>query len=376
MARLAASLVASTLAVLMPRWSRSRYTPVMKLSVSGENFLERAALALGIPPTTLMHTHMSFLRARAIMVGVKLGVFDALVDGPLDAAAVARQCDTSVAGTAKLLHALTGSGYLTFTHDTFALSAFARKWVTKDSPTSLRDKLLFEFIEWSLVEGIEDYVRSGEPLDMHGFASSEQWGLYQRAMRALSGLAAPELVARTPVPAHAKTMLDIGGSHGYVSVAMCRKYPQLTATVLDLPEAIAAAAPILAKEKMGPRVTHWPANALDDDLGTQAWDFIYVSQLLHHFDERANRDLLRRIARALKPNGVVVVVELVRPKSPHDVGQVGALLDLYFAVTSQAGTWSVEEIEKWITDAGLQTEKSIALRTVPGAFEVIGQKTP
>lgn len=347
----------------------------MKLTIAGENLLERAALLLGIPPVTLMDTHVSFMRARAIMVGTRLGVFDVLTDGALSAADVAARCGTSTIGTTKLLNALAGSGYLTYTDARYELSSVARKWLGRDSPTSMRDKVLFEFIEWSMVEGFEDYVRTGEPLDMHDFASGEQWGLYQRAMRALTGLAAPEIVARTPVPAHATTMLDIGGSHGFISVAMCRKYPALTATVLDLPSAVEQAAPILAREGMGDRVVHWPGNALEDDLGTSAWDFIYVSQLLHHFEARVNRELLRRIARALRPNGVVVVVEMLRPASPHDAGQVGALLDLYFALTSQSGTWSIDEMQGWIADAGLSVDKPIRLRTVPGAAEIIGRKT-
>lgn len=348
----------------------------MKLKVVGENLLERIALLLGMPPVTLMDTHVSFMRARAIMVGTKLGVFDALTDGPLGATDVATRCGTSKVGTAKLLNALTGSGYLTFSDGRYALSTAARKWLGRDSPTSMRDKVLFEFIEWSMVEGFEDYVRTGEPLDMHSFASGEQWGLYQRAMRALTGLAAPEIVARTPMPPHASTMLDIGGSHGFISVAMCRRYPALTATVLDLPNAVAQAAPILAREGMGDRVVHWPGNALVDDLGTNAWDFIYVSQLLHHFEERVNRELLRRIARALRPSGVVVIVEMLRPASPHDAGQVGALLDLYFALTSQSGTWSIDEMEGWIADAGLVVDRPIHLRTVPGAAEIVGRKGP
>lgn len=347
----------------------------MKLTVTGENLIEKAALALGIPPVTIMDTHMSFLRARAIMVGTRLGVFDVLAAGPMTAAVLAERCNTSPTGTEKLLNALTGSGYLTFRDGRFALTATARKWLTSDSPTSVRDKVLFEFIEWSLAEGFEDYVRTGEPLDMHGFIDEEQWALYQRAMRALSGLAAPELVSRTPVPAHATTMLDIGGSHGFISVAMCRKYPALRATVLDLPEAVAQAAPILAKEQMGDRVVHWPANALEDDLGTNAWDFVYVSQLLHHFDERTNRDLIRRITRALRPRGVLVVVEMVRPNSPNDAGQVGALLDLYFALTSRSGTWSIEQMQGWMTDAGLVPQSPVYLRTVPGAAEVVGTKS-
>lgn len=346
----------------------------MKLKVSGENLFEKAALALGIPPVTLMDTHMSFLRARAIMVGTRLGVFDALAAAPLTAAVVAERCGTSMTGTAKLLNALTGSGYLEFSHGAFALSPVARKWLTSDSPTSMRDKVLFEFVEWSLAEGFEDYVRTGLPLDIHGFASDEQWGLYQRAMRALSGLAAPEIVARTPVPAHAQTMLDVGGSHGFISVAMCRKYPSLRATVLDLPAAVDQAAPILAREQMGDRVTHWAGNVLEDDLGSNAWDFIYVSQLLHHFDERTNRELLRRIARAMRPGGVLAVVEMLRPRSPNDSGQVGALLDLYFALTSKSGTWSIDEMQGWIDDAGLVAQEAVHLRTVPGTAALLGSK--
>jgi SAM-dependent methyltransferase len=344
----------------------------MKLTVSPENPLERLVLALGIPPITLMDTHVSFMRARAIMVGTKLGLFDALAAGPLGAAAVARQCGTAPGSTEKLLNALVGSGYLTFRNARYALSSTARKWVTATSPASIRDKVLFEFVEWALVEKFEEYVRTGRPLDMHRSVSDEEWRLYQRAMRALSGLAAPEIVRRTPMPAGAAAMLDIGGSHGFISVAMCRRYPGLRAVVLDLPQAVAHAAPILAREGMGDRVTHRAGDALIDDLGTDSWDFIYVSQLLHHFDEPTNRALVNRIARALRPKGVFVILEMIRPTSPNDSGQVGALLDLYFALTSQSGTWSIREMQAWQRDAGLESHKVIRLRTVPGAAEIIG----
>ena len=127
---------------------------------------------------------------------------------------------------------------------------------------------------------------------------------------------------------------------------------------------------------MGDRVTHRAGDALGDDLGTAAWDFVYVSQLLHHFDEATNRELVRRIARALRPNGALVVLEMIRPASPNDAGQVGALLDLYFALTSQSGTWSIAEMQGWQRDAGLVVQKPIRLRTVPGAAEVIALKPP
>ena len=346
----------------------------MRLKVAPDNPLERIGLALGIPPVTLMDTHMAFIRARAIMVGTKLGIFDALMHGPLAAAEIAARCGTSPNATAKLLTALAGSGYLRARGGRFAPTSTSRTWLSSGSPKSLRDKVLFEFIEWSFVERVEDFVRTGAPVDMHRSASNEQWALYQRAMRALAGIAAPEVVRRTPMPAGATAMLDIGGSHGYVSVAMCRKHPRLSATVLDLPAAVAQAAPILANEGMGERVVHRAGDATGEDFGVDRWDFVFVSQLLHHFDEATNRDLVARIARALKPGGHLVVLELIRAVSAARASQVGALLDLYFALTSRSGTWSIEEIRAWQRDAGLAPWKTIRLRTVPGAAEIVARK--
>jgi SAM-dependent methyltransferase len=346
----------------------------MKLSVRPENPFERVALALGLAPVTLVDTHMSFLRARSILVATRLGVFEALAQGPLTGNEVAARCGTAAAATTTLLNALVGSDYLRFRGGRYALAPVARKWLLADSPHSLRDKILFEFFEWSIVEGMEEFVRSGRAQDLHQSEEDGRWAAYQRAMRALSGLAAPEIVRRTPVPSTATTMLDIGGSHGFISVAMCRRYPALRAVILDLPSAVKYAAPLLEKEQMGGRVIHRAGDALTDDLGDSQWDFIYVSQLVHHFDEPTNRSFMRRVARALRPGGVVCVVELIRPKNPGGSGQVGALLDLYFALTSQSGTWSVEEITAWQREAGLAPMRPIHLRTVPGAAEILARR--
>jgi SAM-dependent methyltransferase len=346
----------------------------MKLRVGAENLLERVVLWLGIAPVTIVDTHMAFIRARSIMVGTALGVFDALAARPLPAGEVAARCGTSPAATEKLLNALVGSDYLRFDRGLYALAPVARKWLTSDSRQSVRDKLLFEFVEWELTTRMEDFVRTGQPLEIHQSGDEDQWRLYQRAMRALAGLGVPEIVRRTPVPRGATRMLDIGGSHGYVSVAMCRRHPSLSAVVLDLPDAVRHATPILAAEGMGDRVVHRAGDALAEDFGTSEWDLIFVSQLLHHFDEATDREFARRVSRALKPGGTFVILEMARPKSPRDAGQVGALLDLYFALTSQSGTWSIEEMSGWQRDAGLAPGKTIVLRTVPGAVEVVATK--
>jgi SAM-dependent methyltransferase len=339
----------------------------MKLGIIPENILERVALAAGVVPRPILDTLVAMMLARTIMAAAKLGIFEALASGPLPAHQVAAHCGTDPCATEKLLTALAGCGYVRAEHGQYALAPVARTWLLTDSPRSLRDQMLMQFTEWEWIEGYEEFVGSGTPRDIHESMSDDEWGLYQRSMRALAGGSASEVGRRTPVPKGVRDMLDIGGSHGYYSVAICRRHPGLRAVILDLPEAVKHAAPILLREGMGDRVRHRAGNALTDDLGTQAWDLVFIANLVHHFDEQANRDLVRRIARALRPGGILVIQDFMRVQKPGEGGQIGALNELYFALTSQSGSWSLAEITGWQREAGLVPRKPLRLLSLPGA---------
>ena len=111
---------------------------------------------------------------------------------------------------------------------------------------------------------------------------------------------ASEVARRIPVSRSARKMLDIGGSHGYYSIMLCRRLTGLLSVVFDLPEAVGYAATILAREGMGERIVHRAGNALTDNLGNEEYDLIFIGNLLHHFDGKASRDLVNRSAHALR----------------------------------------------------------------------------
>ena len=338
----------------------------MRFGLKPENPIERVVTRLNLVPQPLIETQMAFILARVVMVGTKVGVFEALAEGAATAASVAQRCGVEAAATEKLLFALAGAGYVRSEGDRYALTPMARKWLLRDSPISLVDKILFQFDEWDWIERAEDYVRTGQSLDLHDVISGEQWGRYQRGMRALAGTVAAETVRRLPVPRSATQMLDIGGSHGYYSVALCRRHKNLRSIVLDLPQAIDHAAALLASEGMGDRVVHRQGNALTEDLGSEAYDIVFTAQLVHHLNEKQNRDLAMRVARALRPGGVYAILEEFRPRTAKDAGQLGALLEFYFALTSESGTWAPEEMAAWQRDASLRPQRPIHFRTVLG----------
>lgn len=339
----------------------------MRIGAIPENPIEAVIARLNVAPRPLLETQLAYTLARVIMAGTELGVFDALADGDATAEEVARRCGTNPAATEKLLFALAGAKYLNATDAGYALTPLSRKWLLSDSEHSLADKLLLQLHEWRWLERSEDYVRTGEPLALHEIASDEEWDAYQRGMRSMARALSSEVVRRMPVPDGATAMLDIGGSHGYYSVALCRRHERLRSTVLDLPQAVEHAAPLLAEEGMGDRVVHRAGDALAEDLGAEAYDLVIIVQLVHHFSDDENRELTARVARALRPGGIYAIVEEFRSPTPKDAGQVGALLDFYFALTSQSGTWSPEEMAEWQRQAGLEAHKTIRFRTMPGS---------
>ena len=346
----------------------------MKIGAIPENLLERLAMVFGLVPTPFIDTFNAVIVARAVMVATKLDVFDALASRPLSATELAKQLGLDAAALEKLLNVLVAIGYVKTGPAGFAPTRLVRKWLMRDSPRSIRDNMLLRFLEWQAIETTEEFVRTGKALDVHDLIHDEQWDVYQRGMRSLARLSAPEVAVRTPCLGNPLMMLDVGGGHGAYSAAFCRRYPQLQATILDLPQAVDAATPLVAEEDLEERIFHKAGNALTEDLGRAAWDIILVSHLVHHFSDAQNRSLMRRAADALRPNGIVVILDVLRDSSREVGSQTGALLDLYFAITSLSGTFSAEQIAGWLTPTRLGIERIIPLRSAPGISLVVARK--
>jgi SAM-dependent methyltransferase len=347
----------------------------LRLAIKPDSLIEAIALRTNLAPEPIVETQIALVSARAIMAATELGVFSCLEERPLRAAEIATACSLDQRATEALLGALVSTRYLQYHASRYKLTAKSRKWLAPKQGWSLFDYMPHVRDVWRFADGLERFVRDGVSLEIHEAGLSEdEWNRYQRAMRSLSAGAAQEVARRLPIGSGARRMLDIGGSHGYYSVALCRRHKQLSSVILDLPAAIAHAAPILAAEGMGDRVRHQAGNALTDDLGEDLYDVILVSNLVHHFTAAQNRDLTIGAARALKPGGLVAIQELVRPESPNSGDQVGQILNLFFALTSTSGTWSIVEMEGWIRGAGLTPQHPVFLRSIPGTAQVCGSK--
>lgn len=343
----------------------------MRVGATPENLFESLALAVGYVPRPILDTQASMIFARAIQAAAQLGVFDVLASSPLTVEEIADRCNLHPDSLRKLLNALAYSGYLERDKDRYRLGVVARKWLLSTGH-SLRDYVVGRSLAWDWLNQLEEFVRTGKSVQIHQEMSEQQWGQYQRGMRSLASISGARVARYTPVPPGARKMLDIGGAHGFYSVMLCRRYPGLQATILELPEAIECAAPILAEEGMGDRVVYQAGNALTEDFGVETYDLILISNVIHHFDAGTNRKLFRLLRRALRPGGYLVVQGSILPINGND--QPGRLWDLFFAMTSDAGSWTYKDIAKWQQEAGLTPRKPIHLGMPPGSGQQVAVK--
>lgn len=324
---------------------------------------------------------LDFLGAQAfrtLSVAVKLDVFETLAGGGLTAAETARRIQADERGTTILLEALEALGYVMKEDGHFANTAMTSKWLLRRSPTNLADGIAFlegmVFDRWG---HLSDSIRRGKPV-----VAGEEWlsqhpgsyRVYEQGMIAAARIAADEVVAKAELASAARRLLDLGGGHGVYAVKFCRRYPNLSARVFDLPQALDVARETIAAEGIGDRISVQEGDFWIDDLGA-GYDAVLLFNILHAFLPEKNKALLGKVARSLNWGGRIVILEPIAEELSSPAAKAFARLQsLNFFNDLEGQTYSFPEIASWIKETGFAGPKQVNLRKSPGFSLVLATK--
>jgi len=104
-------------------------------------------------------------------------------------------------------------------------------------------------------------------------------------------------------------VFDFGGGKGRLAIALARKYPELKATVVDLPVVCDGARAQIDAEGLGARVEFWPLDFFNDDLPTAVADAILFVRVLHDWSDEEASSLIQRTRPCLRDSGAIIVIE-------------------------------------------------------------------
>ncbi|GKS11047.1 SAM-dependent methyltransferase [Paenibacillus chitinolyticus] len=101
-------------------------------------------------------------------------------------------------------------------------------------------------------------------------------------------------------------LLDIGGGAGTYSIALCKKYSDLKATILDLEPILKTTNEVVAASGFSERIHTKAANYHHDHFGNHA-DAILLSNVLHQESPEMCISILKRALQAMNDNGQLIV---------------------------------------------------------------------
>lgn len=316
---------------------------------------------------------------RAVCAALRLGVFEALGAGPLTAPETARRIGASELGTTLLLEALDPLGYVEKKNERYVNTEMTRKWLLQKSPTSISGGIPFlESMVFDRWGNLGESIRRGRPV-ISGYDWLEEhpgsWRTYQEGMIAVARMAADEVVARVRLPLTARRLLDVAGGHGLYSVRFCRRYPALSATVFDVPQALEITRETIEAEKMSDRVAVQEGDIWSGELGTN-YDVALLFNITHAFLPEKNADLLRMVAGALKRGGLIAIMDQITGKAASSVARaLSRLQGLNYFNDLGAKTYTFDEIAGWLKDAGFTKLRRVRLTKMPGFGLALGMRT-
>ena len=179
----------------------------------------------------------------------------------------------------------------------------------------------------------------------------------------------PWLLAHVPRPC--RLALDVGSGGGRFTRELARRCDHVFG--LDISPATVAAAERLTARRLQ-NVEFVTGDVREMDLPPNTFDCIVSIACLHHLDLDA---AYRRLAQALRPSGILLVVDLVRSKGLKDRGRdlvaapVAAFLNLFHTghlrrPHEQREAWR-EHGENDAQQLTTRQVKAIAARALPGA---------
>lgn len=152
------------------------------------------------------------------------------------------------------------------------------------------------------------------------------------------------------VPGDRRRLLDLGGSSGVFSFALAERYPDLQATILDLPEMVALSSEFNEGRPHAARIAYHAADFFADTL-PPGHDVALMANIVHDWTAEQNRALIRRAASALAPRGLLAILDVLLPDDAPTL--YGALFGIDMFLVAEGEAYAESDVRTWMREAGL-----------------------
>lgn len=311
--------------------------------------------------TNIMRLTTGYWASATLLAASELNLFGALSQDAGTSEAVASRLNADPRAVAMLLDACAALGLLTKETQGenvyYANTPSSAFFLVPESPGYMGGALRWAADQYAAWGNLAQSVRTGQPAvspDLHLGADAEQTrafvlGMHQRALGMARGVI--HFVDMSGVT----DVLDVGGGSGAFSCLLAQKYPTLQSTVLDLSSIVAISEDLIAQLGVSDRVKTRAGDAVTEDYGTEAYDAILFSGVLHQMSPATIQSMLAKARKALRPQGKLFICDLMTDAAGTHA-PAAHLFSLQMLLTSEEGAvFAAESCVQWLENAGFES---------------------
>ena len=274
-----------------------------------------------LSPAHIMQVAMGFWPAKVVLSAVELGVFTTLGSKSMTGRELQAALGLHSRANPDFFDTLVALNMLERDGDgaegKYRNTAETGRFLDQNSPQyragflEMANARLYPF--WG---NLTDGLRTGQPQNEIKHTGTSMFSqLYaeparlEQFMRAMSGISAGNFqsFAKKFDFSRYKTMCDIGGATGQLSLLVAAHHPHMRCTSADLPEATQVANRSIAAAGLGDRVSTTPIDFFAQPLPKA--DVITMGMILHDWNLERKMGLIRKAYDALPPDGAFIVIE-------------------------------------------------------------------
>ncbi|MFQ5992417.1 MAG: methyltransferase [Nitrospiraceae bacterium] len=295
-----------------------------------------------------------YWETKILLTAVRLDLFSVLDGKELTLSQLAQRMEAHERTLGLLVNALVAIGVLQKDADRVANTTVASTYLVRSSPEYVGHLLILHDAEWNNWGELENTIRTGRsPVSRHVFEADPELGANVLAVLHRVGQQSGPALAKRLSLDDVRSMLDLGGGAGTNAIAFCTTYPQLTATVFDLPSTLKVAERTIKEAGLESKIALLPGDFHTDPLGGP-YDLVLMSDILHYQDPDQNAALVRKVLPHLTDGGRLVIKDRFLEESGTSPAWTTAFAVHILLNTDRGRCYTTTEAMHWMQQAGFR----------------------
>ncbi|MGZ3440979.1 MAG: methyltransferase [Polyangia bacterium] len=322
-----------------------------------------AAAAAPPPQAQLAQLINGYWVSYSIMAAARLGLADAIDDGPTPVARIAERVGAHPDATYRLLRALASVGIFREEGARAFMHTPLSSALKKDVPGSMHGlAAMSSLLHARAWPNVLHSVRTGETAFAQAFGKDlfdylpgdqEAARAFDAAMAGYTATTSQAVVSKYDFGRFDK-IIDVGGGSGVLLATLLGKFAQPRGVTFDLPHVAERARATFDRAGLGGR-----AEAVGGDFfsSVPAGDCYTLKLILHDWDDDKSRAILRTLRKSIAPGGTLCVIESVVP--PGNTPSHAKLMDINMLVMTGGRERTADEYAALFAGAGFRMTRIV-----------------